>query len=245
MALHRLKPKVPTNGLVNAPAIHASLPSPLHFTSYQRSPGSALRTASSETQSTSRFRGRDSGLCRHYNRPERNHGDGAILQRYPDHSHTNNLDFRVGRNQSIQVKNTQANLVSNGSSFFVQIPTTLVRSPDYGNNGLGAINVITNGSVINIYGGTELTNQCGVYENTGYQLVDQRSSAQYIYGNYNLQEQFSNYSSTVQGQTVPATQNNPIVISQVVLGDTQWYGSTPRVAQELTRMNSSTNRSQL
>jgi hypothetical protein len=131
-----------------------------------------------------------------------------------------------GGNVSIQVENTQTELTSAGANFFVQVPTTQVRSPDYGTNGLGPINVITDGSVINIYGTTELTNQCGVYEIIGYQLVDQRKPAQYIYGNYDLHEQFSNYTSTVQGQQAPLAQDNPIVISQVVLGDTQYYGKT-------------------
>ena len=123
-----------------------------------------------------------------------------------------------GGNQSIQVKNTQSGQTSNGVNFFVQIPKTLVRSPDYGSNGLGPVNTITNGSVINIYGVTELTNQCGVYENIGYQLVDQRTPAQNIYGNYDLHEQFSNYSGA---KTIPANQDNPITLSQTVLGDTQ------------------------
>jgi hypothetical protein len=132
----------------------------------------------------------------------------------------------AGGNQAIQVKNTQSGLLSNSGTFFVQIPKTLVRSPDYGENGLGEVNQFLDGSVINIYGDTQLTNQCGVYEIIGYQLVDQRQPAQYIYGNYNLQEQFSAYSSTVQGATAPQTQNNPIVLSQTILGDTQYYGKT-------------------
>ncbi|MGB2592606.1 MAG: hypothetical protein WBG02_02895 [Candidatus Acidiferrum sp.] len=132
----------------------------------------------------------------------------------------------AGGNQPIQVTNTQSSTTSSAVNFYVQIPQTLVRSPDYGTNGLGPVNVLTNGSVINIYGDTELTNQCGVYEVIGYQLVDQRSPAQYIYGNYDLEEQFSNFSSTVVGQTAPPTQDNPIVISQTILGDTQYYGKT-------------------
>jgi len=59
-----------------------------------------------------------------------------------------------------------------------------------------------------------------------YQLIDQESPAQYIYGNYDLHEQFSNYSSTVNGQTAPPSQDNPIEFSQTILGDTQYYGKT-------------------
>ena len=93
-------------------------------------------------------------------------------------------------------------------------------------NGLGPVNPLTNGSVIDIYGTTLLSNQCGVYEDIGYQLVDQESPAQWIYGNYTLHEHFSNYSSTVTGQTAPVDVNNTIVLAQVILGDTQYYGAT-------------------
>ncbi len=131
-------------------------------------------------------------------------------------------------NQAIGVTNTQSNLNSNLVNFYVQVPTTLIRDSDYGSGGLGPVNVITNGSVINIYGDTIRTSQCGVYENIGYLLIDQHTPplAQPIYGNYDLHEHFSNYSSTVQGQTVPNDVDNPIVLAQTILGDTQYYGKT-------------------
>jgi hypothetical protein len=110
-------------------------------------------------------------------------------------------------------------------NFYVQIPKTLVRSPDYGTNGLGGVNVLTNGSVIDIYGQTLATGQCGVYENIGYQLVDQNSPAQDIFGNYTLHESFSNYSTTTN-QQVPPPQDNPITLAQTILGDTQSFTKT-------------------
>lgn len=138
-----------------------------------------------------------------------------------------------GGNQPIQVKNPQVTTPSNIVNFYVQIPKTLIRSPDYGNNctppncgGLGPVNSITNGSVIDINGSTLLTNQCGVYQNIGYQLIDQETPAQWIYGNYDLHESFSNYSSTVSGQTVPSPLDNSITLSQTILGDTQYYGKS-------------------
>jgi len=129
-------------------------------------------------------------------------------------------------NQAIGVTNTQSGLNSNLVSFYVQVPTTLIRDSDYGSGGLGPVNVITDGSVINIYGDTIKTNQCGVYENIGYLLVDQHTPplAEAIYGNYDLHEHFSNYSSTVQNQTAPNDVDNPIVLAQTILGDTQYYG---------------------
>jgi hypothetical protein len=56
--------------------------------------------------------------------------------------------------------------------------------------------------------------------------VDQQSPPRNIYGNYTLNEHFSNYTSTVSGQTSPGDVNNPIVLSQTILGDTQAYGFT-------------------
>jgi hypothetical protein len=111
-------------------------------------------------------------------------------------------------------------------NFYVQIPKTLIRSPSDGTNGLGGVNVITNGSVIDIYGQTLRSGQCGVYENIGYQLVDQNSPPVYIYGNYDVHEHFSNYSTTVPGLTVPNDQDNTITSQQEILGDTQYFGKT-------------------
>ncbi len=87
---------------------------------------------------------------------------------------------------------------------------------------------MTDGAVIDIYGQTipGFSHFCGVWENIGYQLVDQHSPPQNIYGNYTLHEHFSNYSTTVSGQTIPADVNNSIVLSQTILGDTQAYGFT-------------------
>lgn len=129
-----------------------------------------------------------------------------------------------GGNEAIQVKNSETALSSNTLNFFVQIPKTLVRSTDFGTNGLGPVNVITDSSVIDIDGHTLATHQCGVYENIGYQLVDQRTPAQPIFGNYTIHETFSNYSTTVSGLTVPPPKDNPIVISQLIIGDTQFFG---------------------
>jgi hypothetical protein len=93
-------------------------------------------------------------------------------------------------NQAIQVTNTQSQTTSHAANFFVQVPKTLIRRPDYGTNGLGPVNTITDATVFDIYGNPipGFTHQCGVYEIIGYQLVDQRTPAQNIYGNYTLHE---------------------------------------------------------
>jgi hypothetical protein len=102
----------------------------------------------------------------------------------------------------------------------------MIRDTTYGTAGLGPVVAITNGTVVDINGTPLLTNQCGVYENIGYLLQDQNAPSQTIQGNYTLREHFSNYSTSVTGLTVPPDQNNPIVFTQIRLGDTQYFGKT-------------------
>jgi hypothetical protein len=107
----------------------------------------------------------------------------------------------------------------------VQIPETLVRDSGYGSSGLGSLVTITNGNVVDIYGNTLLSGECGVYRDIAYFLDDQETPAQTIQGNYTLVENFTNYSTDVSGLTAPTTQDNPIVYAQTMLGDTQFFGT--------------------
>ncbi len=127
-----------------------------------------------------------------------------------------------GGNRSVTV--TAAGETSNASSFYVQIPKTLIRDTGYGTGGLGSLISITNGNVLDIYGNILLSGECGVYRNIAYFLVDQEVPAQTIQGNYTLVENFSNYTTDVVGLTVPPTQDNPIEYAQTMLGDTQFFG---------------------
>lgn len=128
-----------------------------------------------------------------------------------------------GGNSGVTV--TAGGQTSSPVNFYVQIPKTMIRDASYGTSGLGSLVTITNGNVVDIYGNIIASNECGVYRNIGYLLVDQESPAQTIQGNYTLVEQFSNYTTTVSGLTVPPTQDNPIVYAQTRLGDTQFFGA--------------------
>ncbi len=128
-----------------------------------------------------------------------------------------------GGNHNVVV--TVAGQPSPAANFYVQIPKTLIRDTGYGTGGLGSLVSITNGNVLDIYGNTLLTGECGVYRNIGYFLIDQESPAQTIQGDYTLVENFTNYTTDVQGLTPPPTEDNPIVYAQTMLGDTQFFGT--------------------
>jgi hypothetical protein len=128
-----------------------------------------------------------------------------------------------GGNQSVTV--TSGGESSPSANFYVQIPETQVRDSGYGSSGLGSLVTITNGNVVDIYGNTLLSGECGVYRDIAYFLDDQETPAQTIQGNYTLVENFTNYSTDVSGLTAPTTQDNPIVYAQTMLGDTQFFGT--------------------
>jgi hypothetical protein len=128
-----------------------------------------------------------------------------------------------GGNHNVTV--TAGGQPSSPANFYVQIPQTMIRDSSYGTNGLGSLVTITNGNVVDIYGNTLLSNECGVYRNIGYLLEDQESPAQMIQGNYTLFEHFTNYTTSVIGLTVPPDVNNPIAYAQTRLGDTQFFGT--------------------
>jgi len=74
-----------------------------------------------------------------------------------------------------------------------------VRDTSYGAGGLGSLVKITNGNVLDIQGNILLPNECGVYRNVAYFLVDQNTPPQTIQGNYTLVEHFTNYTTSVNG----------------------------------------------
>jgi len=80
----------------------------------------------------------------------------------------------------------------------------------------------TGGKVTLADGTVVSANQCGVFRNIIYSLLDQNSPAQNIDGTYTLIENFSNYSSTYGG-TVPATKNISMTPGGV-LDDIQYFG---------------------
>lgn len=111
---------------------------------------------------------------------------------------------------------------SSGATFYVQIPTKMVRDTTYGENGLGSLIVIgPSGTVFDRWGQVVVTNRCGVYRNIGYLLLDQADAV--IQGDYIIREKFSNYSTTVPGLEVPPQRDNSIPSYQLNLGDTQGF----------------------
>ena len=99
-------------------------------------------------------------------------------------------------------------------NFYVQIPTSLVRQtypgtpPAGAPNGYGPLETpdgtAANGNVINAAGMVLLMNQCGVYRNLAYVLVDQADPPNVIQGlTLSLTEAFSQFSGT---PPAPATQ---------------------------------------
>jgi hypothetical protein len=63
--------------------------------------------------------------------------------------------------------------------------------------GTGALRIINNQNVVNCAGAVVATNQCGVYRNYTYILVDQNGSE--ILTPYTVTEIFSNFTSTIPG----------------------------------------------
>lgn len=129
----------------------------------------------------------------------------------------------AGGNQSVVVTTTSGTQLPS-VNFYVQIPKKLIRDTGYGTNGLGSLVTISNGNVLDIYGNVVLKNECGVYRNVGYFLVDQETPAQTIQGDHTLVEHFTNYSTDVPGNTVPPDEKNPISFNQTLLGDIQFIG---------------------
>jgi hypothetical protein len=138
-----------------------------------------------------------------------------------------------GGNASVTV--TGGAQPSNLVNFYVQVPTGLVRQTYPGNPPAGAPNgygpletpdgTAANGTVVNA-GGQVMPlppNQCGVYRNLAYLIVDQEVPAQVIQGLNNVQilEAFSNFSGTLPAPTPPAPQSLDLVNCPGGIGSSQ------------------------
>lgn len=81
-----------------------------------------------------------------------------------------------GGNHAVTVT-TSTGLSSNPSgNFFVQIPSRIVPHdiPGRTTNGKGPVVVVNNGDIVDLSGNVLASNQCGVYQNVAYVLVDQQ-----------------------------------------------------------------------
>jgi hypothetical protein len=109
-----------------------------------------------------------------------------------------------------------------GSSAVVQIPAKLrfTNTPPRAPGGIGPVITVTNGDVLGTAGNVIKTNQCGVYRNMAYELVDQQNPAQPITVAYQITETFADYSGV---DTVPASATFSISAGNIV-GDTQYMG---------------------
>jgi len=102
--------------------------------------------------------------------------------------------------------------------FYVQTPSKLSAS------NYESLVLITNGSVLDYFGNVLKTNRCGGYRNIAYNLLDQKGGT-ILGGNFTLTENFSNYSTTVSGLTIPPTQSSTQNTSVQTLADTQFFGT--------------------
>ncbi len=89
--------------------------------------------------------------------------------------------------------------------------------------GIGPLQVITNGNVVDCGGTTHATNFCGVNRNVMYQLVDSAGAAFGLA--YTITESFSNFSTTNSSLKQPAARSANIPIGGLV-GDYQYAGFT-------------------
>jgi len=110
-------------------------------------------------------------------------------------------DATIG-DHSVQVSNKGQR--SNAVNFIVQLPTRLVPFdiPDRTTNGKGPVVVIDNGDIVDLSGNVRATNQCGVYQNVAYVLVDQ--AGQRIVQPYTLIEEFAFNAQPSQTFNLPA-----------------------------------------
>jgi hypothetical protein len=107
-------------------------------------------------------------------------------------------------------------------STYNQIPTKLrfIHTPPRAPNGIGPEITVTNGDVLDTAGNVKLSNQCGVYRNMAYELVDQQDKP--IVVAFNITETFADYSGV---DSVPGTLSQSISAGNIV-GDTQYMGRT-------------------
>jgi hypothetical protein len=84
--------------------------------------------------------------------------------------------------------------------------------------------VVNKGNVVDCAGNVVLANQCGVYRNYSYDLVDQNETV--INATYQITELFSAFSSTIPGDTIPSTMGPITILAGSAASDTQYTGFT-------------------
>jgi hypothetical protein len=121
--------------------------------------------------------------------------------------------------QNIQVQ--VAGQTSQAKQFTGQLPRKLIRYNFNGApNGIGPLTTITNGNVVNLAGQVLLTNQCGVYRNYAYTLVDKNSNEIDSSAAITFWETFSNYKGPA---TLPKSQSTSQNLNSVE-ADIQYFG---------------------
>jgi hypothetical protein len=84
--------------------------------------------------------------------------------------------------------------------------------------------LVNNGNVLDFYGNIVETNECGIYRDVQYNLVDQQGG-NIIGGDFDLTESFANYSTSNPNTTIPPSQTFLQNTSIQLLADTQAYVS--------------------
>lgn len=110
---------------------------------------------------------------------------------------------------------------SNSQSITKQKPSRLVYFNVSGApNGIGPLQTPVNGNVVNLAGQVLKSNQCGVYRNYAFDLVDQNGAG--ISATYSFTESFTNYVGPV-GTPSPQTYS---ITPNSLLNDIQYFGKT-------------------
>ncbi len=109
---------------------------------------------------------------------------------------------------------------NNNKTFFVQIPTKIVRFnlDTRDPNGYGPLVTINDGDVKDLEGNVLLAHQCGVYRSLAYDLVDQAGES--IVQAYQIVEKFSDYMGV---DSLPSNKTRSIA-ADGLLQDTQYFG---------------------
>jgi hypothetical protein len=108
----------------------------------------------------------------------------------------------AGGNRSVTV--TSRSQTSNSNYFFVQIPRRLMfyDIPGRTTNGKGPVVIIDDGDIVDLSGNVKAHNQCGVYQNVAYVLVDQEG--QRIVQPFTLIEEFASNAEPSRRFDIPA-----------------------------------------
>lgn len=115
---------------------------------------------------------------------------------------------------------------NSSQTFHVQIPAELMRQDVPGApGGVGPLQVVTNGNVVDLAGDVVLSGQCGVYRNYAFSLVE--ADGTFIEGSgttsFTFTEFFGNYSSNPPGHAPPPTKTSAQILGSYQ-SDIQYIG---------------------